>query len=414
MAPLSLSLYGGLTWLLSPVADQILAARARAGKEDPARLGERRGRAGHPRPPGKLAWLHAVSVGESVSLLPLIEALCRDRPDLNLLVTSGTRTSADLLAERLPQGVIHQYVPVDTPAAVRRFMAHWQPDLGVLVESELWPNLIEAARRRAMPLALISARITERSARGWQRFPHLARHLLSSLALVCPQDEASANRLRGLGARVGPQLNLKRIAAPPPDAPNERERLAAIIGDRPVVLAASTHPGDEDLILAALPPRPLLILAPRHPVRGPDLAGSLRQKGHSLAQRSAGEPLSATTDVYLADTLGEMGLFFALADITVMGGGFGPGIGGHNPLEPAWFGTAILTGPHAFNSAAVYGEMFAEMAALETTDLARDLKGLLDYPMVARRMGEAALTYVQRQGAALDQTLNLLSPLLPA
>ena len=414
MAPPSLSLYGGLTWLLSPVADQILAARARAGKEDPARLGERRGRAGHPRPPGKLAWLHAVSVGESVSLLPLIEALCRDRPDLNLLVTSGTRTSADLLAERLPQGVIHQYVPVDTPAAVRRFMAHWQPDLGVLVESELWPNLIEAARRRAMPLALISARITERSARGWQRFPHLARHLLSSLALVCPQDEASANRLRGLGARVGPQLNLKRIAAPPPDAPNERERLAAIIGDRPVVLAASTHPGDEDLILAALPPRPLLILAPRHPVRGPDLAGSLRQKGHSLAQRSAGEPLSATTDVYLADTLGEMGLFFALADITVMGGGFGPGIGGHNPLEPAWFSTAILTGPHAFNSAAVYGEMFAEMAALETTDLARDLKGLLDHPMVARRMGEAALTYVQRQGAALDQTLTLLSPLLPA
>ena len=414
MAPLALSLYGGLTWLLSPLADQILAARARAGKEDPSRLRERTGHPGHNRPPGPLAWLHAVSVGESVSLLPLIEALRVQRPDLNLLVTSGTRTSADLLAERLPQGVIHQYVPVDTPAAVHRFIAHWQPDLGILVESELWPNLIEAARRRAMPLALISARITERSARGWQRFPDLARHLLSSLALVCPQDEASAGRLQGLGARIGPQLNLKRIAAPRPDAPHERDRCRAIIGDRPVVLAASTHPGDEDLVVASLPPGPLLIIAPRHPVRGPDLARDLRRQGHSLAQRSAGEPLSATTDIYLADTLGEMGLFFALADITVMGGGFGPGIGGHNPLEPAWFRTAILTGPHAFNSAAVYGEMFAEMAALETTDLARDLKGLLDHPIIARRMGDAALTYVQRQGAALDETLSLLSPLLPA
>lgn len=416
--PLPLALYAAATGLLAPLAPAVLRARARNGKEDPARLGERLGRATHARPAGPLVWLHGVSVGETQSVLPLIEALRPRRPDLALLVTSGTVTAAELLARRLPAGAIHQFAPVDSPGAVGRFLGHWRPDLGVLVESELWPNLILAARTRGVRLALLSARMTEASAAGWRRAPASARALLGAFDLILPQDAAVAARLAALGALTGPELNLKLVGAPLPADEAELKRLRAAVGDRQVVLAASTHPGEDVLIAEAARKAgaPLVILAPRHPERGAALAAELEQAGFALARRAAGQPLGPATTAYVADTLGEMGLFLRLADVVVMGGSFVAGVGGHNPLEAARLARPILTGPHAENARAIYDAMFIEVAALEAKtsgELSRHLRGLLENPMIARRIGEAALAFAERQGEALERALALLEPLVP-
>lgn len=419
MRPPSLALYAAATRLLEPLAPGLLGRRAARGKEDPARVSERLGHASVTRPAGPLVWLHGVSVGESLSLLPLAQAL--NVPGRTLLVTSGTRTSAELLATRLPPGVIHQYAPVDGPAAVRRFLDHWRPDAGVLVESELWPNLILAAKARGVKLALVSARMTQASADGWARAPGAARALLSAFDLILPQEAQTQGRLAKLGARTGPALNLKMVGDPLPCDPTELARLKAAIGGRKVVLAASTHPGEEEIIAGAFRAtgldNALLIAAPRHPERGQAVAELLTAQGLKTGRRGAGEPLAAEAQAYVADTLGEMGLFFRAADVAVMGGSFVPGIGGHNPLEPARLGVPIVTGPHIFNAAAIYAQMFIEVAAIETPDaaaLTRDLRGLLTQPLIAGRIGEAALAYAQRQGAALDEALALLEPLLPA
>lgn len=417
MTPLSLGLYAAATALAEPLAPGILRRRADRGKEDIARLSERLGAAGRVRPPGPLVWLHGVSVGESVSLLPLAEALRAKRPDIALLVTSGTKTSAELLARRLPEGVIHQYAPVDGPRAVARFLDHWTPSLGVFVESELWPNLILGANRRGVKLALVSARMTEASAAGWRRAPAAAKMLLGAYDLILPQEAETEARLAGLGAKIDGRLNLKRVGDPPPaDAP-ELARLTAAISGRQVVLAASTHPGEEAFVAGALnlPDDALLVVAPRHPDRGAEVAALFA--GKPVARRGAGELPAADTEVYVADTLGEMGILFRLADVVVMGGSFLPGIGGHNPLEPARLSKAIVTGPHVFNNASTYEEMFNEVAAIEALDagaLGRHVRGLLDNPMIARRIGEAALAYAQRQQGALDEALARLEPLLPA
>ncbi len=410
---LPLALYGLATGLAEPLAPFILKRRAKVGREDALRLDERLGRTGSPRPPGPLVWLHGVSVGETVSLLPLVEGLRARRPDLGLLVTSGTRTSAELLARRLPAGVRHQYVPVDTPGAVRRFLDHWRPDLGVFAESELWPNLILTARRRGTRLVLASARITEGTARTWRRAPASARRLLSAFDLILPQDRATADRLRGLGADCGRELNLKRAGAPLIFDPAELARLQGLAAGRPVALAASTHPGEDALIAeAAEGLGALVVIAPRHPERGAEIAAALK-----APRRALGEEPGPETPVWIADTLGEMGLFFRLADVVVMGGSFPGGIGGHNPLEPARLGAPVITGPDIANAADVYGEMFDEVCALmarDGPDLRRKLAGLLADPVLRRRMREAALAYAARQEQTLADALEDLAPLLPA
>lgn len=418
--PLSLKLYASALRLAEPLARPLLERRAKAGKEDPARLDERLGRSSVGRPEGPLVWLHGVSVGESMSLLPLVCALKARRPDLALLVTSGTRTSAELLAQRLPTGVIHQYAPVDSPGAITQFLDHWEPDLGVLVESELWPNLILGAHERGVKLALISARMTQASAQGWARVPAAAKVVLDAFDLILPQEAETQGRLKSLGARTGPLLNLKTVGEALPVDAAELATLKAAIGDRRVVLAANTHPGEDEIVIdafrqAALPDT-LLVVAPRHPARGDAVGGLLTKAGFNVARRAANQPVTLRTTAYVADTLGEMGLLYSLADVVVMGGAFLPGIGGHNPLEPARLERPILTGPHSFNAAALYADLLAEAAAIEAPDakaLARRLKGLHHHPHIGRRMGEAALAYAKRQGGVLDQALVLLAPLLP-
>ncbi len=416
--PATLQLYGLAMGAIAPLAPVVLASRARRGKEDAKRLGERVGRASVARPDGPLVWLHAVSVGESVSLLPLVERIRSERPTLTILVTSGTRTAAEVLGQRLPPGAIHQYAPIDTPAAVGRFLAHWRPGAGLFVESELWPNLILAARERGVRLALISARMTQASADGWARAPGAARAVLGAFELALPQDAETEARLAALGGHVVGRLNLKRHGAALDADPGEVAALRAAIGERPVVLAASTHPGEESLIAACtLPGRPLRILAPRHPDRGDEIAAQLSLWRFSVARRSRGERPSPGVDIYLADRLGEMGLLYLVADVVVMGGGFVETVGGHNPLEAARLGRGVISGPHVTNHAEVYAEMVAVGAAVVVQDpaeLARAIAALLIQPGLARTMGERAAAYAATQGQAFEAGWRALAPLLPA
>ncbi|WP_309628135.1 3-deoxy-D-manno-octulosonic acid transferase [Brevundimonas sp.] len=416
--------YRLLTRLLEPLAPRLLDARVKQGKEDAVRVDERLGATRVARPEGDLVWLHGVSVGETLSLLPVVERFVKARPDLTILVTSGTVTSAELLARRLPPGVIHQFAPVDTPGAVAAFLDHWRPSLGVFVESELWPNLILSARDRTIPLALVSARITEKTAAGWARFPASARELLSAFRVVMPQDDTSAARLQNLGAKVHGQVNLKLSGAPLPHDASAFTALSAAIGDRPVVVAASTHEGEEIAIVRALDhiaERLCLILVPRHPERGPEIATALTRDGYRFALRSRGNQPNPETDIYVADTLGELGLFLRLADVVVMGGSFGSFLrrepwGGHNPLEPARLAKPAVAGPDASNWQAVTADLVSA-AGLELVatpgDLPRVVFPLLSDPAAARAMGERARRAAADVGAGLDRLWDALQPLLP-
>lgn len=422
---LVLTLYRLASRALEPFAPRVLDARARAGKEDAARVDERLGLASADRPPGDLVWLHGVSVGESLSLLPLVERLRERRPDLAVLVTSGTRTSAQLLARRLPPGVIHQYAPVDGPAAVAAFLDHWRPSTGVLVESELWPNLLLAAKARGVRLMLASARITEKTAKGWGRFPGAARRVTGVFDQILPQDEASAARLAAMGARLDGLANLKLAGEAPPHDAAAFTRLSAAIGDRPVVVAASTHEGEEIALVRALDridARLCLILVPRHPERGDAIAQGLTRDGYAFARRSRGEAPTGETDLYLADTLGELGLFLRLADVAVMGGSFGPAlglppVGGHNPLEPARLGRPVIAGPDDANWRDVVQLLVrADGMRIAGTpgDLAAQVGPLLADPAAARAMGERARRAALEAGSALETAWEALEPLLPS
>ena len=391
--PVALRLYGLFTGLAEPFAPGLLRRRVRRGKEDPARLAERLGRASVARPEGRLVWIHAASVGESLSHLPLVERFVRDRPDLKLLVTSGTRTSAELLARRLPDGVIHQFVPIDAPGAVRRFLDHWRPSVGLFVESELWPNLLFAARARGVGLALLGARISEKSAKAWDRSPRAAEAMLGLFHLIYAQDDETRDWIEDHGVEVSGRLDLKRAAGPLPHDAAELRRLQKSLAGRPVVVAASTHPGEDTMIADAvrsLDPRPLLILIPRHPDRGLVVEMALSGRGWRVARRAKADMLAEDTDAYVADTLGELGLFYRLANVVVVGGSLLEGLAGHNPLEPARLGRPVITGPHVDNFAETYAELIGKQAALMVRDdveLAAALKALLSEPSVAKVLG---------------------------
>ena len=320
---------------------------------DPERWPERTGQAEAEPSEGPVIWVHAVSMGEMTSALPLIDALLAARPDARVLLTTTTVSSASLAALRLPERAIHRFAPVDDPGAVGRFLNQWKPERAIFLESELWPSQIAALDRRRIPLAVVSARLTEESARRWGRVPGLARAVFGRITLLLAQDAATAERARALGARnVEVAGSLKSAAAPLPVDEAERTRLAARIGQRPVWIAASTHPGEEKrvaeahAILQKTHPDSLLILAPRHAERGPELEQLLERWRPRLRSRGA----APVGDLYIADTYGELGLWFSLSRTVFLGGSLVEGIGGHNPLEPAAFACRILTGPHTANA----------------------------------------------------------------
>lgn len=405
MTPPALLAYRLATAALHPLAPALLRRRARAGKEDPARLPERLGHASAPRPSSLLAWLHGASVGESLSLLPLIDRLRAARPDLNLLVTSGTTTSAELLTRRLPPGVTHQYVPLDTPPTTARFLDHWRPDLAVFVESDLWPNLLLGAEARGTRLALLSARLSDCSLRNWARTPGFARQVLGAFDLVQAQDDAVATALARLGARDDGRLNLKLVGEPLPADAAALARAREAAGGRRVLLAASTHPGEEEIVLASAPPDALLVIVPRHPARGPEVAALA--PGAGLASR--GDAFGGAP-VHVADTLGELGLWFRLADAALVGGSLLPGVGGHNPLEPVRLGVPFASGPHVENWRAVYDDLRAAGGVALTPDDAALVAFWREPPP---GQAQRARVLAQDRTGQLDATVQRLLGMLP-
>ncbi len=417
--PLSLHVYQRATRLFAPFAGALLASRLRRGKEDPERISERRGIATLERPAGPLIWAHGASVGEVLSLLPLVE---RMRPlGFPMLLTSGTVTAAQLVERRPSNGTLHQFIPLDVPAFIGRFLDHWRPSLALLAESELWPNLVIETTRRGTPLVLVNARLSQRSFDRWRLARGAMGNLLSHIDLCLAQGAEDARRLTELGApRVNITGNLKFDVPPPPADATALSALMRAIGERVVLLAASTHAGEDKAVLMAHQqikrrvPGLLTIIAPRHPERGPEIVDLAQDAGLAPVMRSRGHLPDRGSDIYVADTIGELGIFYRLAPIVFMGGSLVPH-GGQNPIEPAKLDSAILYGPHVANFVEIYDQLSrARGAALvrDADSLARSISLLLEDQALSRKMAVAARATVENLGGALDRTYASIEPYL--
>ncbi|WP_411817300.1 3-deoxy-D-manno-octulosonic acid transferase [Hyphococcus sp. DH-69] len=422
--PLGLKLYRSISRAGEPIASFALRRRLKAGKEDPNRIDERKGIASTPRPEGPLIWIHGASVGESLSVIPLVEHLKSLHTDFNFLVTTGTVTSADLMKERLPEGAFHQFIPLDHPDYVSSFVDHWRPDAAIFVESEFWPNLILKAREKASYMALVNGRISPRSFEDWKRQPNAIKFILSSFDTIIAQDQQNADRLTTLSGREVKTLGNLKYAAPA--LPGDEAALATIkreIGERHVWLAASTHPGEEETIFSAATilrtdfPDLLTIITPRHPGRGDTVAQICTENELTYAQRSKSQAIAPDTDVYIADTLGELGLFYRLCDVSFVGGSL-TAKGGHNPLEPARLGAAILHGPHIFNFVETYASMRVSGGAAlvrNEREIASAVRRLFADDKTRRAMTDAARSSAESNAERiLNDVCSVLVPNLPA
>lgn len=410
-----------LTRLARPAAPFILRMRERRGKEDPDRLGERLGRPSMARPEGTVAWVHAASVGETSAVLPLVDALERRLPGLSVLLTTGTVTSARFAAGRIRGRTLHQYVPLDEPSFVAAFLDHWQPSLGIFTEQEIWPNLVLEAVERDIPLALVNARMSDRSFERWQRRRGVARALFSRFSVVLAQNEMLAHRFAEIGAPTAIAAgNLKIDAPPPPVDMSAFEALDTALAGRPRVVAASTHDSEELAIatahkgLSRTIPRLVTIVAPRHPDRGREVAAAIAGLGLAVKLRSEGALPNATTDIYVADTIGELGTLYAAAPVAFVGGSLIPH-GGQNPIEAVRHGAVVVAGPSTHNFADSYQALISAGGALQVAGP----EGLV--PVLGSLLGDADRVAVMRTKAthaleklsgALERTVTALLPLL--
>jgi 3-deoxy-D-manno-octulosonic-acid transferase len=417
--PMTLRVYRKLSSAIVPLAPALIKRRLKQGKEDPARVGERRGMSQDIRPLGPLVWIHGASVGEVLAAAALIESL--RALNIRILLTSGTVTSAAIVANRFPADIIHQYVPYDSPRYVARFLDHWQPSLALFIESDLWPNLILSSAARRLPMVLINGRMSQRSFPRWRRMSNTISALLGKFEVCLAQSQVDAERFAALGSRnVVITGNLKLdVPAPPADA-DRLERLMAVTRGRPIVVAASTHPGEEEILLeahrtlAGFFPSLLTVIVPRHANRGEAIAQTIAAAGLHAALRSREELPIATTDIYVADTMGELGLFYRLAPIVFMGGSLVPH-GGQNPIEAVKLGASIVHGPHVFNFTDVYEALDraggARIAGSREA-LVKQLGQLLDDPAARQVSVDAAGRVVEQLGGALQRTLTSLEPYL--
>jgi 3-deoxy-D-manno-octulosonic-acid transferase len=424
-----LRLYLCFAFLAAPFLRFQLRQRAEAGREEAHRLHERFGQASQRRPTGLLIWVHAASVGETNSVLPLIDDMLAAQTDLQILLTTGTVTSAQIVAahqtrqKNATRRLIHQYAPLDRRPWVMRFLAYWRPQAALWVESEIWPNMILACEAHGLRLIMLNGRISPRSFKRWQRFDKAAQFLLGKFALLTAQDDMSAQRLRALGlSEIATPGNLKLDAPPLMADAAQLAELQNAIGQRPCWLAASTHPGEEEQLAIAhqmigeASDNLLTIIVPRHPNRGAAIADALHKHGMKLAQRSKGEMPAADTDIYLMDTLGEMGLAYRLANIAFIGGTLVPH-GGQNPFEAAQLECAILHGPHIANFESLFADMASKGATAEVTDaatLATQVTALLNTPATIEQMQNAAKDYSASMGGARARMSALLQPFITA
>ncbi len=419
---LLLRLYRFFTGLIIPFVYRSVSRKLRDHGVAAARIHERLGNASLPRPPclgGPLIWFHAASVGESLSVLTLITRMGERLPEAEFLITSGTATSADLIARRMPPRTRHQFAPLDATGPLRRFYAHWRPAAGIFVESELWPLMLTDGHAAGVRLALLNARLSAKSARSWQKRPETARFILDRFDLMLTQNRQVADSLLAMGAdpgRVTVGSNLKSTSAPLPVNTDALASIRTDLGGRPVWIASSTHPGEEAVVLAAHRtllarfPDLLLLLIPRHPLRGDAVAALITDTGMTQARRSTHEALKPDTQVYLADTLGETGTWYALAPIVFLGGSLEV-IGGHNPFEPAQAGGAVITGPHVANFAETYTPLITSGGAIEVADadqLAQAVALWLTDAGALTKARTAAADFVQSQQAVLDHVVETL------
>ena len=411
--------YQKVTTFLKPLIMLYVSIRKKKGKEDVQRFNERLGVAAMPRPKGRLVWLHGASVGETVSMLPLITKIRNEYPKLNVLVTSGTVTSAKIMAGRLPKGVIHQYVPIDIKEYTDKFISHWKPDLALWFESDFWPNLIVSASEAKVPLILVNGRISDRSFAKWQKAKSFIAELQGKFALSLGQTKEDARRLKKLGAcnslSVG---NIKYAAS---DLPCDTDKLADLqkqIAKRETCVAASTHDNEEsrlaDIFLSLRQKHPslLLIIVPRHPKRGVEIAQILKTKGLMVALRSKGEKIAKNTDIYIADTIGEMGVFYRLSDIVFMGGSLVPH-GGQNFLEPARLKSAILVGSFMHNFAEMTRNAIRAKAIIQVRDdkaLAVNIEKLLKNKKLRQKYIANGVRFALNEGAVLDRMFAQIAP----
>lgn len=416
-----LAIYKNLMRASTPLLEAYLQKRRRAGKEDPLRAHERRGRPTMPRGEGRIIWVHAASVGESMSMLALINRLLELYPDIRILMTTGTVNSAKMMADRLPPRAFHQYVPVDHPSWVNSFLDHWRPDLALWAESEFWPNILSALKTRGIPAVLVSGRVTAKSARRWKAYaPGMVRDILANFDLCIAQGQAQAHRIQELGApKVVALATLKYAAAPLPADAEKLEAAQNNLGDRPRILWSSTHKGEEEHIVAihaALKkeiPGLLTIVVPRHPARLDEVKQLFDAAGCRVAVRSRGDS-TQNADVYIADTLGELGIFYRLCRFVVMCGSFVP-MGGHNIIESAQLGCVNFTGPLVFNFETVMDDFRAHNAVVEVKEpqeLVPLLLSALRHPEKYAAMGETGRQLTANRANILDDIAAQISPYL--
>lgn len=351
-----INIYNTLVTVLYPLAiKRYVNKRKQNGKEDINRFNEREGKPKLPRPEGKLFWLHGASVGESVSMLPLINKILDTYPDAHVMVTTGTVTSADVMQKRLPERAFHQFIPIDNPTFTNRFVKYWHPDVALWFESEFWPAVLSSISKRNIPLILINGRISNKTFKRWQQFDFICKELLDCFTLCLGQSEEDSYRLRTLGAKDAICLgNIKYAGLPLPIDEKVKKDLQKEIGSRRVWLISSTHDDEEIRIAKAHKrlkekyPDLLMIVAPRHPNRGAEIAELIDKINLKTALRSKGESITDDVDVYIADTIGEMGLWYDLCKIVFVGGSFVPH-GGQNFIEPSRMRDAVIVGPHMHN-----------------------------------------------------------------
>ena len=410
-----------LAWKVgNPLVNLWLWRRQKQGKEDPQRFEERLGVPSLPRPSSKLIWIHAASVGEAASVMPLIEEMLNGNAWIHIMITTGTVTSAKMVSERLPKRAFHQYVPVDRKEYVEEFIDYWQPDLAIWVESEFWPNLLFETKRFGCPLVLLNGRMSNKSFEKWQKRPRFIKQLLGCFDLILPQSRDDAAKFRELqGKNIRYFGNLKYGAKPLPFDEKKFEAVKDMIGNRMVWLAASTHPGeDEEILKAHLRIKEknytvLTIIVPRHPSRGYEIR-NMMQGQVNTALRSDGEKIFDDTDIYIADSIGELGLFYRLCPIVFIGGSLVP-VGGHNPIEPAYLETSIICGPHMENFSEIVSEFEAAGAitfANDDKDLAFKVFELWQNPQKRAAMSRLALKYVRSKAEILNNVIDEIEVLL--
>jgi len=416
-----MSLYRALTNLGLPLIRFYLSRRLAKGKECKIRFNERLGDASIPRPGGLVVWVHGASIGESLSMLPLIERLRTDHPEWSVLVTTGTTTSASLMVERLPKGAFHQFVPVDRVAYISRFFNHWKPDLALWTESEFWPNIITLSATLNIPMVLLNGRISDKSFKHWKYFPGLIKEILNAFSLCLGQSKSDVLRLSELGATHSKSVGNLKFSTPPLTADQEAmKKLSISIGQRPCWLASSTHKGDEEIVgrihkvIKDKQPEFLSIIVPRHPGRGLVIAEKLKGMGLSVALRSTNAALDTTTDIYIADTLGELGIFYRLAQIVYIGKSL-VSVGGQNPLEAARLNCAIVFGKRMDNFKEITTEFTKKNACIEVSDeanLLKTIERLIQTPEECRQLASAAFQITEEQSGVLEAVLHELQPFL--